>query len=333
MHVIQNNSLTGGGLLTVVRKEFADHLTNRTSLVLAVLLLVVCVLPFQQGLAGYRYAQEAYADPVIDEWGFHEPMLGLPNAADVYFPLPEAISTAGAILAIAMGFDLVSRERQTGSLKMLLVRPIFRDEVITGKALGGLLALTAIIAAGIAASVAVLLLEGIVPGLDDLVSILLFSLATVAFLAFYFGLALAISTVVPRTGKAFLYALIAFFIFSAVIPAVGEVTKDTFAGAHPLPGASPSEREEHQARLDLIESVVTVFSPQWNYKLVAASALEPRLTAYSFLGGSWVFLPDDGSTRPMDALAWFWQNALVLFLAPLALFVLAYIAFQRMDVR
>ena len=122
--------------MTVVRKEFADHLTNRTFLVLAVLLLVVCILPFQQGLAGYRYAQEAYADPVIDEWGFHEPMLGLPNAADVYFPLPEAISTAGAILAIAMGFDLVSRERQTGSLKMLLVRPIFRDEVITGKALG-----------------------------------------------------------------------------------------------------------------------------------------------------------------------------------------------------
>jgi len=232
-----------------------------------------------------------------------------------------------------MGFDLVSRERQTGSLKMLLVRPIFRDEVITGKALGGLLALTMVVAAGLAVSMAVLFLEGIVPGPDDLVSILLFSLATVAFLAFYFGLALAISTVVPRTGKAFLYALIAFFVFSAVIPAAGEVAKDTFAGAHPLPGASPAEREEYQARLDLVESVVTVFSPQRNYKLVAASALEPRLTAYSFLGGSWVFLPDDGSAHPMDALARFWQNALVLFLAPLALFVLAYIAFQRMDVR
>jgi len=339
IHATESTRPTGSGLLTVVRKEFADHLTNRTFLVLAVLLLVVCILPFQQGLAGYRYAQEAYAHPAIDEWGFHEPTLGMPNAADVYFPLPEAVSIAGAILAISMGFDLVSRERQTGSLKMLLVRPIFRDEVITGKALGGLLALTMVVYAGLAVSMAVLLVEGIVPGPDDLVSILLFSLATVAFLAFYFGLALAISTVVPRTGKAFLYALIAFFVFSAVIPAAGEVAKDTFAGDRPLPSLSSAandpiaEQEAYQTRLDLVESVVTVFSPQWNYKLVAASALEPRLTAYSFLGGSWVFLDDDGSAHPMDALARFWQNALVLFLAPLALFVLAYIAFQRMDVR
>ena len=325
IHATESTRPTGSGLLTVVRKEFADHLTNRTFLVLAVLLLVVCILPFQQGLAGYRYAQEAYAHPAIDEWGFHEPTLGMPNAADVYFPLPEAVSIAGAILAISMGFDLVPEDRP--------------DEVITGKALGGLLALTMVVYAGLAVSMAVLLVEGIVPGPDDLVSILLFSLATVAFLAFYFGLALAISTVVPRTGKAFLYALIAFFVFSAVIPAAGEVAKDTFAGDRPLPSLSSAandpiaEQEAYQTRLDLVESVVTVFSPQWNYKLVAASALEPRLTAYSFLGGSWVFLDDDGSAHPMDALARFWQNALVLFLAPLALFVLAYIAFQRMDVR
>jgi ABC-2 type transport system permease protein len=334
MSITRNKQAAPSGLLTVARKELTDHLTSRTFLVFAVLLVVVCILPFQQGLTGYQATQAAYAaGPVVTPWGVEEFGSSLPNAADVYARLPGELSTVGAILAIAMGFDLVSRERQNGSLKLLLVRPIFRDEIVTGKALGGLLALTALIAAGLAVSLAVLLIEGIVPGPDDLVSISLFGIATVAFLAFYFSLALAISTVVPRTGKAFLYALIAFFIFSAVIPAAGEVAKDTFAGAHPLPGASPAEREEYQARLDLVESVVTVFSPQRNYKLVAKSTLEPRLTAYSFLGGSWVFLPDDGSAHPMDALARFWQNALVLFLAPLALFVLAYIAFQRMDVR
>ncbi len=331
----RSNRSTGSGLLTVARKEFTDHLTSRTFLVFAVLLLVVCIIPFQQGLAGYHAKAEAYAEgPVITPWGVEEFGSVPPAAADVYSGLPRAaFSTTGAILAIAMGFDLVSREWQTGSLKLLLVRPVFRDQIITGKALGGLFALTTLVFAGLAVSLGVLLVEGIVPDSDALISILLFALATVAFLAFYFSLALTISTVVPRTGKAFLYALVAFFVFTALVPTVGVVAKDVVVGAHPLPGASPAEREDYQARLELVESVATFFSPQWNYELVATSALEPRLAAYGFIGGSAAYLPYDVTAHPADAFARFWQNVLVLFMAPLVLYGIAFLAFQRMDVR
>jgi ABC-type Na+ efflux pump permease subunit len=47
----------------------------------------------------------------------------------------------GAILAIAMGFDLITREKESHSLKSLLSHPVFRDEIINGKALGGILVL------------------------------------------------------------------------------------------------------------------------------------------------------------------------------------------------
>ena len=332
---IRNNRSAESGLLTVARKELTDHLTSRTFLVFAALLVVVCLLPFQEGLGGYHATAEAYAagpvvhpGGIVDEFGSSPP-----SAADVYSRLPGALSTTGAILAIAMGFDLVSRERQSGSLKLLLVRPVFRDEIITGKALGGLLALATLVFAGLAVSLGILLVDGIVPDTDALVSILLFALATVAFLAFYFSLALTISTVVPRTGKAFLYALVAFFVFTALVPTVGVVAKDVVVGAHPLPGASPAEREDYQARLELVESVATFFSPQWNYELVATSALEPRLAAYGFIGGSAAYLPYDVTAHPADAFARFWQNVLVLFMAPLVLYGIAFLAFQRMDVR
>ena len=332
---IRNNRSAESGLLTVARKELTDHLTSRTFLVFAALLVVVCLLPFQEGLGGYHATAEAYAagpvvhpGGIVDEFGSSPP-----SAADVYSRLPGALSTTGAILAIAMGFDLVSRERQSGSLKLLLVRPVFRDEIITGKALGGLLALATLVFAGLAVSLGILLVDGIVPDTDALVSILLFALATVAFLAFYFSLALTISTVVPRTGKAFLCALVTFFIFTALVPTAGAVAKDVVVGGSPLPGTSPDERGDYQTRLDLLNSVVTAFSPQWNYELVAKSALEPRLTAYQFLEGRIAHLPYDGTAHPTDALARFWQNALVLFTAPFVLFGIAYLAFQRMDVR
>ncbi len=334
MYVTESPRSTGRGLLTVARKELTDHLTSRTFLVFAALLVVVCIIPFQQGLAGYHAKAQAYAEgPIITPWGVEEFGSVPPAAADVYSRLPGALSTTGAILAIAMGFDLVSRERQSGSLKLLLVRPLFRDQIITGKALGGILALTTLVFAGLAASLGFLLVDGIVPDMDALVSILLFALATVAFLAFFFSLALTISTVVPRTGKAFLYALVVLFIFTALVPTASAVAKDVVVGAHPLPGASPAERGDYQARLGLLESVATVFSPQWNYELVAKSVLEPRLTSYSFIEGSITYLPYDETARPTDALARFWQNVLVLFTAPFVLFGIAYIAFQRMDVR
>ncbi|MDI3507070.1 MAG: type transport system permease protein [Methanomicrobiaceae archaeon] len=334
MYVTESPRSTGRGLLTVARKELTDHLTSRTFLVFAALLVVVCIIPFQQGLAGYHAKAQAYAEgPIITPWGVEEFGSVPPAAADVYSRLPGALSTTGAILAIAMGFDLVSRERQSGSLKLLLVRPLFRDQIITGKALGGILALTTLVFAGLAASLGFLLVDGIVPDMDALVSILLFALATVAFLAFFFCLALTISTVVPRTGKAFLYALVVLFIFTALVPTASAVAKDVVVGAHPLPGASPAERGDYQARLGLLESVATVFSPQWNYELVAKSVLEPRLTSYSFIEGSITYLPYDETARPTDALARFWQNVLVLFTAPFVLFGIAYIAFQRMDVR
>lgn len=334
LHIPQSSRPAGSGLLTVARKELTDHLTSPTFLVFAVLLLVVCIPPFQQGLAGYWEIQAAYAaGPIVTPWGVQEFGSVPPAATDVYSGFPKVVSTVGAILAIAMGFDLVSRERQTGSLKLLLVRPIFRDQIITGKALGGLFALATLVFAGLAVSLGVLLVDGIVPDTDALVSILLFALATVAFLAFYFSLALTISTVIPRTGKAFLCALVAFFVFTALVPTVGVVAKDVVVGAHPLPGASPAEREDYQTRLDLMNSVATFFSPQWNYELVATSALEPRLTAHGFIGGPVTYLPYDVTAHPADAFARFWQNVLVLFMAPLVLFGIAFLAFQRMDIR
>ncbi|GEM_PF-4930676 len=42
----------------------------------------------------------------------------------------------GVVLGIAMGVDLVTREKESKSLKSLLAYPVFRDEMINGKAPG-----------------------------------------------------------------------------------------------------------------------------------------------------------------------------------------------------
>jgi len=338
MHGDMSSRNTPRGLLTVARKEFADHLTDPAFLVLAFLLIAVCIVPFHQGLEEYEHYLAQLADPVkLAAYGTGGP----PGQAMqiIYGQLPDVISTAGAVLAIAMGFDLVSRERQTGSLKLLLARPVFRDEIIAGKALGGLAALAVSIAAGLGLSVALLLFRGIVPRADDLVSILLFGLATVALLAFYFCLALAISTVTKKSGKAFLYALIVFFILSTLVPVVGSEVRNDVAGyslyAFDYTDRSDyqSVRETYEATRALIDSVVTVFSPQMNYETVVQYALNPRTTEFQAFIRHLDLLPFGTEAHPLDAIARCWQNVLLLLLAPIALFGLAFMAFLRMDIR
>ena len=77
-----------------------------------------------------------------------------------------------------MGFDLISKEKETKALKILLSHPIYRDEVINGKALGGLMALAIALGITFIVTFAILLISGIVPEGDELSKILIFGGAT-----------------------------------------------------------------------------------------------------------------------------------------------------------
>jgi len=55
--------------------------------------------------------------------------------------LVSSLVPFGGMLAIATGFDVVPKEKETRSLKTLLSHPVYRDEVINGKALAGVAAL------------------------------------------------------------------------------------------------------------------------------------------------------------------------------------------------
>ncbi len=53
----------------------------------------------------------------------------------------------GMILSGAIGFDLISKEKEDGSLKTVLSSPIYRDALINGKAAGAIATLAITMAA------------------------------------------------------------------------------------------------------------------------------------------------------------------------------------------
>lgn len=71
--------------------------------------------------------------------------------------------TFGAFLGLLMGFELVTREKEEGSLKTLLSHPVYRDSIINGKAMGAFAALSVAIFLILGISVGILMLQGIYP--------------------------------------------------------------------------------------------------------------------------------------------------------------------------
>ncbi|MEM4156431.1 MAG: ABC transporter permease subunit, partial [Archaeoglobaceae archaeon] len=52
-----------------------------------------------------------------------------------------SVAFVGGIFGIALGFDLITREKESGTLRTLLTHPVFRDEIIIGKAIAAFFAI------------------------------------------------------------------------------------------------------------------------------------------------------------------------------------------------
>ena len=126
------------------------------------LFLIISALAMHQGMDYYNNMLENYKEQLAQIQEGPEGLAGgmseKPTIMSVFMYMSSYIMMRGAILAIAMGFDLVSKEKETKSLKSLLSYPIFRDEIINGKALGGTLARVFAMGTALLISLAMLLI-------------------------------------------------------------------------------------------------------------------------------------------------------------------------------
>ncbi|WP_062397467.1 ABC transporter permease [Methanogenium cariaci] len=185
-------------LITISKKEFSDHITSRRFLlILFIICLVLGGVAAANGVTNYYDALDKYKNG--NEGGY----LFTPSILLAFSQITNSIGLygLGAVIGIALGFDLVSGgEREGRSLKTILSQPVYRDEVINGKAIGGIISLTLITLTGFLTVVAVFLIIGIVPSVDEFFLIGVIWLITLLFIISAFSLAL-MSSVLAKTSS------------------------------------------------------------------------------------------------------------------------------------
>ena len=328
----------------IARKEFADHLTDRTFLLVLALFGILTFLALERGLASYASALQWYGF-LLERAGSVDTMSassltsspGLPSALWIFLSVGDKFLLFGPVLAIAVGFDLISEERSTRSLRTLLSRPVYRDEVITGKTVGGTAVLVLASAVPFILALGAVLVAGLTITLHDAAIVVLCWGATLLYLLAYFGVAVAFSAFSEDSGRALAWAMAVFILFSVIVPVIAENSAVSAAGPIPAwPGDNPTpdevqqyleEKNDHSTTYNGVKNTILALSPNGNYETMI-QLLDPLHHDVDSTGETVAETLDFE-----DLLGQFWQNIVGLIVFPTIFLAIAYVRFMRSDLR
>lgn len=307
------------GALTVALKEAADHMTSaRMHLIMLLVLLTA---------AGAVYA----AIDQIRATTAQDAFLFLKLFTVARDPLPSFSSFMGFLLplvAIALGFDGINGEFGRRTMSRILAQPIYRDAVLFGKFLGGLLVIAiALVTLWLLMVGLGILLLGLPPSGEDVARGLTYLAATLVYAGVWLALALAFSTVIKAPATSALAALSVWLIVSVFWSMITPFLAGILAPVDPFNPLTLINQYETQQALSRI-------SPATLYGEISQMLLDPASRTVgpvfmSQLQGALVGAP----LPTFESILIIWPQISGLFAGMLILFTLAYVVFQRQEVR
>ncbi len=320
------------GWLVVAGKEFADHVLSLRFFVLLLVLGLAAGIPLY--LATDRIHQLA-----SQVSGAQAVFLALfivgPQDVSIFgldVNVQGFIGLAAPLLGIAFAFDAVNGERSQGTLPRLVAQPIHRDDVINGKFVASLAAITLVLASIVVLISAFGLLRlGIVPAGSELLRIIVWFVVTVAYVAVWLAFGLLLSVIVQRAATAALVgfgawlgiAMFGRFLLNLLLDAIAPVANATAV--------------DQALGLYQLHAFVLRLLPTTLYSEASSVLLNPSLTATSTpatLGQLTQAQQQIPTLLSLDqSLLLVWPHVVALVALTVICFAIAYIRFMRQEVR
>jgi len=307
------------GLGAVVAKETADHLSSARMRILEALVFLTAIAAAYAAIRSIR--------ATIGE----SPFLFLRLLTFSQEPLPSFIALLGFLIplvAIALAFDAINGEFNRRTMSRILAQPIYRDALLLGKFIAGLLALTiGLVSLWLLVLGLGLLLLGLPPSTEETVRMLGFLVATIAYGGVWLAVALLFSVVFRAPATAALAALGAWLLFALFWSVITPLVANLIAGP---PEGIFGPRMEFLHTQQIIDRL----SPNTLYAESALALLHPTTRALgpvliSQLQGALLGAPLPAS----QSFILIWPQLTGLIAATIVIFVIAYIAFQRQEIR
>ena len=308
------------GMGAVIAKETADQLSGARIVVIEVLIFLVALL--------IAWLSTSTIRQTIGESPFLFLRLLTISPDPIPFSFIGMIGLLAPIVAIALGFDAINSEFNHRTLSRILAQPIYRDALLLGKFLARLLTLTIALASLWLLVIGLGLIRlGVPPSTEETVRMLGFLLATIAYGGVWLALALLFSVLFRSPATAALTALGVWLVFALFWPVITPIVSTLVAG--PPEGIFGPRMEYLQ-----MQQIIDRISPNTLYGETALALLHPQTRALgpvliSQLQGALL-----GAPLPVSqSFILVWPQFTGLIAATIVIFVIAYIAFQRQEIR
>jgi ABC-2 type transport system permease protein len=319
---MQREGSAFSGLGVVMLKELSDHLTSIRMRVLEWLVVLIA-------LAALYGAIQQIKDTTAED-----PFLFLRLFTTSRDPLPSFVSFLSflvPLMAIGLGFDAVNSEHNRRTLSRILSQPIYRDALLFGKFLAGLVTLAiSLIALWLLVVGLGLLLIGIPPGAEEIARSFVFLLVTVVYAGVWLALALLFSVVFRSAATAALITLGLWLLVTFIWPVLSGALAQIFIPPDPRYTAlglqTPATAQ--------LEQILARFSPSTLYAEIVVALLDPTTRALGPIYLSQLQGAVLGAPLPFgESVLIAWPQMVGMIATAIVLFVIGYVIFQRQEVR
>ncbi|MFP4229810.1 MAG: ABC transporter permease [Candidatus Nanohaloarchaea archaeon] len=274
-----------GDLWDVGRKELEDSFSSRRFLIVLGLFLVLSLASVYIGIDNYQTQ--------IDNFGEGSSIYGqqpeMPSLIEIFEPLLRFnLALTAGLLGLFLSYNFISKEREAGTMELLLSYPVYRDEIINGKLVAGVftVALTLLISFLVSSGLAIFMLDKI-PSIEVVSRLSFIWLGTTLYITFFLSLGTLLSTVFRSQWRSLMIGvllLIAFigtpFIAGIAAPFIYPHEEPASEGAAVEGRPEVDMGEKDRPQREIVEekrqwfiSVVSNFSPSENYNSFNAAML------------------------------------------------------------
>lgn len=251
------------GLKAIFKKELSDHFSSyRFMILFALITMVSLIIAYMVGMT----MREELASVAKPKYVF----LMLFTSRGGPFSLVQFIAFFGPLIGLILGFDLINRERNEGTLSRLLSQPVYRDSVINGKFLAGVVTISIMMISIVLLITGLgLRMAGVIPGLDEIWRIAIYLVISIIYISFWLGVAILFSILFRGIATSALAALAVWIFFSFFVPLGATIIADAV-----VPDVAPNHPEAILQHAK-IQKAISLFSPMQLYTDATGTIIDP----------------------------------------------------------
>ncbi|HVI40940.1 MAG TPA: ABC transporter permease subunit [Anaerovoracaceae bacterium] len=261
------------GILTLAGKEVKAAFRDNIFLIITGLFVVLSIISVYIGSSTKNAELQAYQDIV---------QLLKTQGATSFPPPPELfplsvlrniisyVSMIGAVVAIFLGFETFSGERSNGMLKLIAVRPVYRDQIVTGKLLGGGTVIGLLLGIILIFNLSLfVMVSGLTPNINEMLRLLIFFILAFVYMMVFYIATLYVSIKTNDSAFGFMLMMIMWITISFVLPQLAD-SQRSFAYA-----LNSTAQTVTQVPSDTVVSkTIELFSPAAQFQNIGKDLLQ-----------------------------------------------------------